>query len=478
MKRVLYSLVLVLPFFVVAQPPSNYYNSATGLNCAALKTALKTIITNGHTNQGYTALWAQYQVSDVKLREVAPPAGVSNSANVIWDIYSDNPAGTDPYNFTPGTVASGGQQDNGMSGTSEGQRYNREHTVPISWHAGSGNEGSFSGSDYFHVFPTDKKVNGERANFPYGKVATATFTSQNGSKLGSSGFAGITGTVFEPRDEYKGDVARAFFYFVTRYEDNMAAWGSNTDAAQAFEPNTFPSVDINYLRLMIQWHNQDAVSQKEIDRNNAGYLYQGNRNPFIDFPQYVNQVWNTTCPGLSALPVDVLLFTGELDGNTISLKWDVATELNLHRYEVERSFNGSEYSLIGSVKAEGKQGYVYKDNVASLRGRRVYYRLKKVDKDGKFSYSAVFTLHLPMNTKFSVYPNPASGVIRMHLNGNTTEQAFITVSDVAGRIVYSSKREITNGAIDISTGGFGAGNYIVKLRVNGDEYSQRVVVIK
>jgi endonuclease I len=470
MKRSFLMVLAAIPFFAFAQPPAGYYNSATGLNCAPLKTALKTIITNGHTNQGYTALWSQYMVSDVKPREVG-----SGSASVIWDIYSDNPTGTDPYNFTPGT-GTGGQQDQGTGGTSEGQFYNREHSVPLSWHSGS--TGSFSGSDYHHVFPTDKKVNGERANFPYGKVATATFTSLNGSKLGSSAVAGITGTVFEPRDEYKGDVARAFLYFVTRYESDMTTWGSNADAAQAFEPNTFPSVDIAYLKLMIEWHNQDPVSQKEIDRNNAAYTYQGNRNPFVDFPQYVNQVWNSTCPGLSALPVDVILFTGQLNNNIISLNWKVATEINLDRYEIERSFNGTEYSFIGTVKAEGKSSYVYNDNIESFRGRRVYYRLKKTDKDGRFSYTAVFTLHIPMNTKFTIYPNPASSVIKLQLNSNSNEMVNISISDIAGRIVYIKNMKAINGVIDIPTISFGAGSYIVRLSMNGEEYSQRVLVIK
>jgi endonuclease I len=470
MKRLLGLLVIALPLFAFAQPPAGYYNSATGLNCAALKTALKNIITNGHTNQGYNALWSQFMVSDLKPREVG-----SGSATVIWDIYSDNPAGADPYNFTPGT-GTGGQQDQGSGGTAEGQYYNREHSVPLSWHSGS--TGSFSGADYHHIFPTDKKVNGERANFPYGKVASASWTSLNGSKLGTSGFAGITGTVFEPIDEYKGDVARAFFYFVTRYQDDMTSWGSNADAAQAFEPNTFPSVDIAYLKLMIQWHNLDPVSQKEIDRNNAAYSFQGNRNPFVDYPQYVSQVWNSSCPGLGALPVDIVLFTGQLDGSIISLDWEVATEINLDRYEIERSFNGTGYSAIGTRKAEGRSSYSYNDDIASYRGRRVYYRLKKIDKDGKYNYSPVFSMHIPLNTKFSIYPNPARSVISLQLNSNSNQTALVSVSDISGRSVYAKQMKAVNGIISIPTATFGAGNYIVKLVLGGEEYTQRVIVIK
>ena len=478
MKIAVYLVVLVFPLIAMAQPPAGYYNSASGLSCAPLKTALKNIITTGHVNQGYSALWTQYQVSDIKLREVAPPAGVSNSTYVIWDIYSDNPTGVDPYNFTPGTVASGGQQDNGTGGTSEGQRYNREHSVPISWHAGSGNEGSFSGSDYHHIFPTDKKVNAERANLPYGEVATAAWTSLNGSKRGSSAIAGITGNVFEPIDEYKGDVARAFLYFVTRYQDDMPVWGNNADATQAFDPNTFPSVDIAYLKMMIQWHNEDPVSQKEIDRNNAAYTYQGNRNPFVDYPQYVNQVWNASCPGLGALPVDIVFFSGKLNGTNISLKWEVGNESNLSHYEIQRSVNGNDYASVGQVKAEGKTNYSYNDNVESLRGRRLYYRIKKIDNDGKFSYSAIFTVHVPLNTRFSVYPNPASDLVRLQLNNGGNENGTVVISDIAGRTVYTGTRKATNGLIEVPVEGLTRGNYIVKLVVNGESFSQHIVIAR
>lgn len=465
MKIRLSLLLITIPFIVIAQPPSGYYNTATGQNCSGLKTALKNIITSGHTNQGYSALWTQFQVSDVKPREVG-----TGSTMVIWDIYSDNPTGTDPYNFNPVT-----QQDPGSGGTSEGQYFNREHSVPLGWHSGS--TGSFSGSDFHHIFPTDKKVNSERANHIYGKVATATWTSLNGSKLGSSAVAGITGTVFEPIDAYKGDVARAFLYFVTRYQDDMPSWGNNTDAVRAFEPNTFPSVDIAYLRLMIQWHNADPVSQKEIDRNNAGYTYQGNRNPFVDHPEYVNEVWNSTCPGLSALPVDVIYFAGKLNGNMINLNWEVASEINLDRYEVERSFNGTSFTNIGSVKAENRNAYLYNDNVEQVRGRRVYYRLRKVDKDGKFAYSSVFTIHIPLNTKFSVYPNPANDFLKLQLNNNSNENAMIIISDITGKIVIKQNVTAQQGLISISTSHLGTGSYIVKMITGNGEYSQRVLIM-
>lgn len=462
MKFKLSLLFFAIPFILLAQPPSGYYNAATGQTCAGLKTALKNIITNGHVQQSYGDLWTIYLTSDVKPREVG-----TGSANVIWDIYSDNPSGTDPYNFTPSTHQCGNYN-------SEADCYNREHTFPSSWF----NDENPAITDFIHILPTDGYVNNARGNLRFGEVAVANYTSQNGSKRGSSATAGITGTVFEPINEYKGDVARIYFYMVTRYQERLSTWNSYaTDGALTLDGTTFPSIDINYLKLMLKWHNQDPVSAKETARNNSAYSFQGNRNPFVDHPEYVAQVWNSSCPGLGALPVDIIFFTGTLNGNTVKLNWDVATEIKLDRYEVERSFNGTDYKEIGSVKAENKSSYGYNDNIEQVRGRRIYYRLKKVDKDGKYGYSAIFTLHIPLNTKFSVYPNPASDMLTLQLNNNSNETATIIISDITGKIILKQASKADQGIIRISTSHFSTGQYIVKMTTTDAEYSHRVLII-
>ncbi|MBC7650527.1 MAG: endonuclease, partial [Deinococcales bacterium] len=173
---------------IYGQEPAGYYDNAASKNCADLKTALKTIIATGNTPQSYSALWTQYQVSDIKPRTVG-----TGSTNVIYDIYSAKPDGVDPYQFTPGN-GTGGQQDVGINTTTEGQFYNREHSVPQSWFNGNTSTPGPT-TDYLHIFPTDKKVNSVRANYIYGEVATASYTSLNGSKLGTSSFAGLTGPV-------------------------------------------------------------------------------------------------------------------------------------------------------------------------------------------------------------------------------------------------------------------------------------------
>lgn len=445
--------------------PSGYYTSIAGKTCADLKTALKTIISNGHVAQGYAALWEQFKVSDIKPREVG-----SGSTHVIWDIYSDKPNAIDPYNFTPGTNQCGNYSN-------EGDCYNREHSFPQNWFTGG--TSSVQGNDYHHIFPTDGKVNGLRSNYVYGEVAVASTTTANGSKLGSSAVAGITGTVFEPIDEYKGDLARAFLYMVTRYQDNMPTWGnlSGSNGLQALEPNTFPSVDIDYLRLMIKWHNQDPVSQKEIDRNNAAYTYQGNRNPYVDSPQLVTRVWDAACPGLAALPVRKLIFSGKLQAPYMHLQWDVAGEYNLMHYEVERSFNGTQYQSIALIKGIGASTYIHQDNVEAFPGRRVYYRLKQTDRDGSVHYSSIISIHLPLNTKFSVNPNPVKGTMQLSF-GKTLQQAFATLSivDYAGRVISRENVVLNQSTYRYPIQHLSSGMYLVQLQVGKETLQQTILV--
>ena len=258
--------------------PSNlttYYSSATGTGYT-LKTQLFNII-GSHTALSYTpGLWNLYYTSDVR------PDGK------VWDVYSN-------CNFVFGSVASGGNQDNGTGGSSECERYNREHTFPKSWFGGTSGIPMYT--DAFHVMPTDKKDNGQRGSIPYGVVGgTPTYTTSNGSKIGICTAPNAPGSfvVFEPADQYKGDIARNYFYMATCYQDKIASWQNidPTNNGQKVLDGTSDHCYQNwYLDLMLTWHLADPVSQKEIDRNNAVCAVQNNRNPFIDHPEFATQIW-------------------------------------------------------------------------------------------------------------------------------------------------------------------------------------------
>lgn len=259
-----FKFVLLFSLFTAtlcAQPPANYYNNAYQKKGAALRTALYGIVKN-HTALSYSALWDAYYTTDVR-----PDNGK------VWDIYSDNPNGTTAYYYSFGSDQCG-------SYNSEGDCYNREHTVPQSWFG----EATPMKTDLFHVYPTDGFVNGKRGNLALGEVNSATWTSSNGSKLGICVIPGCSGTVFEPIDAYKGDLARSYFYMAVCYMDkNLGQETQSMFSCGSLKPWA--------LDMLIRWHNEDPVSEKEIARNNAVYTLQHNRNPFIDFPELVGKIW-------------------------------------------------------------------------------------------------------------------------------------------------------------------------------------------
>jgi len=259
-KYVLVTFFNFITILVFTQIPIGYYDSAQGKHGQELREALHNIINTNVTSISYNQLWDAYPRTDKK------PNGK------VWDIYSDNPNGTPPYEYTFFTDQCGNY-------TGEGVCYNREHTVPASWF----NDASPMYTDLFHVLPTDGYVNNRRSNHPYGKVGNATWTSMNGSKLGSSATSGYSGTVFEPIDSFKGDVARIYFYMATRYMDKIANW-----TGESFQNSDLSSWAKN---LFLQWHQLDPVSSKERKRNDSVYVIQHNRNPFVDHPEWVNDIW-------------------------------------------------------------------------------------------------------------------------------------------------------------------------------------------
>ena len=258
---------------------NNYYASIGSETCEVLKTSLFNLIDN-HTVVSYGSLWTHYQVTDDHLND-------SGNEVIVWDMYSDNPDGME-NEFSFVVEQCGNFQQ-------EGDCYNREHTFPRSWWGGSTTEPQYS--DIFTVVPTDGWVNGLRNNNPYGEVqsGTETHTTNNGSTLGSSSVTipGYSGSVFEPIDAYKGDLARGFFYMATRYEDEIASWENSTAESDAVLDGTSYAVFEPWmLNLLMDWHKNDPVDQKEIDRNEAIFTIQGNRNPFIDHPEFAGEIWD------------------------------------------------------------------------------------------------------------------------------------------------------------------------------------------
>ena len=254
------NMLLILALQLMAQGPNDsgtYYQSADGKKGSALKTAMSRIIVD-HKELSYNALWDAFKSTDKR------PDGK------VWDMYSTS-------DFVFGT-----DQDRG-TGSKEGEYYNREHSMPKSWF----NDETPMYTDLMHIVPTDKYVNGRRSNNPFGETTSPTYSSEGGfSKLGPSSISGYSGTVFEPNDEYKGDFARIYSYMVTCYEERISSWDSDM-----LLHNKYPAFTTWALNMLLRWAAEDPVSQKEIDRNNAVYNIQGNRNPYVDYPGLEQYVW-------------------------------------------------------------------------------------------------------------------------------------------------------------------------------------------
>ena len=272
---------------------SGYYKDANGKKGSVLFSALHSIsggVTYSYYQLSYDDLWTAFKTSDVY------PSGHPKEGK-IWDMYAT-------CDYTPG-------DDQGSSSATECTGgYNREHSLPKSWWGNSGNayKSTAYGCDLGHLIPTDVHVNGIRSAFPFGEVVTANYNFAI-SKQGTSGTSlsvdknTISGTsttfdattVFEPSDDYKGDLARMYMYMRARYSDlNL---GQTAGGVIHFTTTTDAANDSKYgwkdysVILLMKWHRQDPVSQKEIDRNNAMERLQGNRNPFIDYPILAEYLW-------------------------------------------------------------------------------------------------------------------------------------------------------------------------------------------
>lgn len=271
MKKSLW-IVSLLSFMVLAayaQGPNEtgtYYKRVNGKHGEMLKTAFYEIIKNPSVLT-YNDLWEAYKISDV--HEV-------DGQLLIWDMYS---------NITAYTPESPHKQ------SSEGSGLNREHSFPKSWF----NSVKPAYSDIVHVIPTDGYINNMRSDLPYGeteapfkgsKMEAGTDGPPWYSKVGKCSLAGYDKNIFEPADEYKGDLARIYFYMATCYEPLITDWSSPMLEGNSYQPYAswcFP--------MLLQWAKDDPVSEKEINRNKAIWLLQGNRNPFVDYPGLEDYIW-------------------------------------------------------------------------------------------------------------------------------------------------------------------------------------------
>lgn len=284
-------ILLIVPGFTVNQNypgnyektnsiPAGYYDSASGKTGVALNNALHQIIKN-HTKFPYTS-----------------------TSTDVWDILMDTDEDTTNANNVI-LLYSGRSQDKSLNGSlgPDGDYWNREHV----WSKSHGfpNESDTAYTDVHHLRPCDASINSSRSNKDFDNGGTA-HSEATGCFSDSDSW--------EPRDEVKGDVARMMFYMEVRYEND-----GNYDLELQ---ESIPSSGPNFAKLSVlqAWHQQDPVDNWEIIRNDKIFGYQGNRNPFIDHPEYVDLIWGSS--GVKGEPTNhANSFSASPVGTTINLSW-------------------------------------------------------------------------------------------------------------------------------------------------------------
>ena len=356
MKRLLFVfLVCLVTISAVAKsvtPAASlpmYYADLQGKVGKTLFDAIHVVAKEGYSSLGYDGLWTAYQYTDLR------------DNGKVWDMYSD----------CSWTYKS--DQCGNYSGDCD--CYNREHSIPKSWFGGTESQ---PGCDIFHIVPTDGQVNGRRSSYAFGEVSSATYTF-DGAKLGSAknitiingntiaGNEGTSvscsGTVFEPRDEYKGDFARGYFGTMIKWANGDYQAFTSGDGSKIFSSNystgAFGLTQYG-VALLMKWHRQDPVSQKEIDRNNGIQQTQGNRNPFIDYPYLAEYIWGEKAGetlDLSKLitAYDSRFVLGQSNG---SLEGSSTVD-PIEKCTITWLVNGDEYTVGDPTTSVNKGGVVY-----------------------------------------------------------------------------------------------------------------------
>ncbi len=239
----------------VAQIPEGYYNSLKGKKGAELKSAVYDIIKDADVlsyGSGNGKTWWGFWLTD------------RTSDGRFIDRYS--PESDWVQSTSQGTVGSG---------------MNIEHSFPKSWWGSTKNQAY---QDLYNLMPCESSTNSSKSNYVMGKVSGTASFNNGATKIGSSDW-GVT--VWEPADEWKGDFARGYMYMATCYQ--TLSW---TSAGTSILSNgTYPTLKEAAYKLYIQWAKADKPTQLEITRNNAVSKIQGNRNPFVDFPNLMDYIW-------------------------------------------------------------------------------------------------------------------------------------------------------------------------------------------
>lgn len=245
--------LLVSGALAQAQIPDGYYATLKGKSGAELKTAVYDVIKTAKVleyGSGAGKTWEGFYTTD------------QADDGMVIDRYSND----ERYFGAKGASVSG---------------MNIEHSFPKSWWGGSTIQAY---KDLYNLMPCEEKINSSKSNYPMGKVETVT--KDNGCTKIGTGSQGYK--LWEPADKWKGDFARGYMYMATAYQN--LTW-TGTQALQILEQGSYPTLQQWAYTLYMEWARADIVDEQEVKRNNEVCKIQGNRNPFVDFPNLMEYIW-------------------------------------------------------------------------------------------------------------------------------------------------------------------------------------------
>ena len=354
--------------------------------------------------------------------------------DTLRGIYSGYALYLDPAQ-DPTMAACNGDGDDNPGTCSSSLDINTEHAWPQSYGAGSGQPKQ----DMHHLFPVRADVNSTRSNHPFADIDDGaadkwfrkgtTTTTLPEAHLDEYAAYDADADTFEPRDAVKGNLARALFYFYTMYRAEAEAAVANT----GLSGTDFFELQKNTLRA---WHLADPPDAAEQARTHAIAAYQDDKpNPFVLDATLVDRAYFS-----SPLPVELTAFTALAGEGRIHLRWTTASETDNAGFEVEVTAEGGAWRSLAFLEGAGTshtpRTYAYTPPLLPPGPYR--FRLRQVDFDGRFAYSPVVAVTVPLPAAYALsppYPNPTVGAARFTLTVARPQRVVVTLHDVLGRTV-------------------------------------------
>jgi endonuclease I len=431
--------LLLLPQVLSAQPPAGYYDTVDATDSTTLRATLHGVI-DDHTRFKYTSS-TQTDTWDILELADEDPA----NANNILDVYRN------------ATYVKEGGGNN---------FYNREHSWPKSYGFPKDNTTNYPYTDCHHLFLSDDGYNSSRSNKPYRYCDASCGENPTDFNSGQGGGSGMypgnsnwtsgsfTQGTWETWIGRRGDVARALFYLDVRYE------GGTHGVTGAAEPdliltdsealidssNTGRNESVGYmgmLTVLLAWHIEDPVDALEQDRNDLVFSFQGNRNPFIDHPEWVDCLFNNNCGGGGdmtppAAPTN-LAATGS--NGLVDLDWDDNGEGDLAGYYVYRATtSGGPYTSVNGALLGSSD---YSDTTVT-NGTTYYYVVTAVDTSSNESADS---------NEASATPEGGGGtagepwINEIHYNNDGADIGeFVEIAGPAGDSLTNWTVELYNGS--------------------------------